>query len=135
VPSSDRPFFVVDFRARRVTQSASPPEGRANLIRIREGLLADAIAKRIVHFVQGTMRLRTELRPGGVQEDFAFWGLLTMWELGYLPLRGIIRPRFVGVMWRRRREVLDLVMGFLASGAGRRRLADHFASPRAEQPR
>lgn len=135
VPSSDRPFFVVDFRARRVTRSASPPEGRANLIRIQEGLLADAIDKRIVHFVQGTMRLRTELRPGGVQEDFAFWGLLTMWELGYLPLRGIIRPRFVGVMGRRRREVLDLVLGLLASGTGRRRLADHFASPRAEQPR
>lgn len=118
-----------------VTRSDTLPDGRANPICIREGLLADAIEKRIAQFIQGAMRLRTELRPGGVQEDFVFHGLLTMWELGYLPLRGLINARFVSVVWRQRREVFDLMIGFLRMAGGRGRLSDHFASPRTERLR
>jgi len=135
VPSSPEPYFVIDFRRRAVTRVARPPEDRANLVRVSEGLLADAIDKRIVHYVQGSMRLHTALRRGGAEEDFAFWGLLTMWELGYLPLRRLVNPRFAGVLWRRRREVLELA-GAFAGAAGRPgRLSDHFASPRAEELR
>jgi hypothetical protein len=133
VPSSPEPYFVIDFRRRTITRASDPPADRASLIRVSEGLLADAIDKRIVHFVQGSMRLHTALRPGGTQEDFAFWGLLTMWELGYLPLRRLVNLRLAGVLWSRRREVLDLAKA-LAGATGRpARLSDHFASPRAEE--
>ena len=56
----------------------------------------------------GSMRIRTELAPDGVQSDLGFWGVLMMWELGYLPLRRSgHRPRLWIAMARRWREFLD----------------------------
>ena len=49
-------------------------------------MLADAIDKRLVHVVHGSMRIRVHLRPGGAGDDLTFWGLVVPWELGYLPL-------------------------------------------------
>ena len=135
VPSASKPYFVVDFSTGRIEALASPPENRANLIEITEGMLDDAIDKRIVHFIQGTMRLHTVLRPGGVQEDFTFWGLLTIWELGYLPWPRLFKPRFLGVAWRRRREVTELLVAVVQAGRSPGRLPDHFASPRSAEPR
>ena len=46
--------------------------------------------------------------PGGVQSDLGFWGVVMMWELGYLPLRRSARhPRLWFAMARRWREFLD----------------------------
>ena len=39
------------------------------------------------------MRIRTELAADGIQSDLGFWGVLMMWELGYLPLRRSGRPQ------------------------------------------
>jgi hypothetical protein len=92
-------------------------------------VLADAIDKRILHFVHGSMRIRVALRPGGVNEDLAFWGLLMIWEIGYLPLRHVATPRFASAIWRRRREAQDALGSFRGSGSPLRRLSEGFASP------
>jgi hypothetical protein len=107
VASDDAPFWVIDFRRRAVYRAAAAPANRASIVRSPDGVLADAIANRIVHFVHISMRLEIELRPGGVNEDFLFWGLLTIWELGYLPLRKVPLGRLAGAAWRRRRELWE----------------------------
>jgi UDP-MurNAc hydroxylase len=55
-------YFVIHARQRRCYRAESAPVDRANLIRVSEGLLADAIEKRVVHFIHGSMRFRTTCR-------------------------------------------------------------------------
>lgn len=109
VASDDVPYWVVDFARQAVYRAARPPAERASIVTAPDGVLADALANRIVHFVHISMRLRVELRPGGVNEDFLFWGLLTIWELGYLPWTRLPFGRLAGAAWRRRRELWESV--------------------------
>jgi hypothetical protein len=129
VPSSAEPYWVVDFLARRVRREAEPPAGRASLVQVSEAVLADAIDKSILHFVHGSMRIHVQLRSGGVNEDLAFWGMLMVWEIGYLPMTRMLTPRFVAALIRRRREAYDALAG-LGGGEGSplERLAGGFAS-------
>ncbi len=117
VPSDARsPFWWVSMPSRTVGRSDEPPDDRAGIVRVAEAVLADAIDRRIFHMIHGSMRIRTELAAGGVHSDLAFWGLLMVWELGYLPLRRqILRPRLWGVAARRHREL----SGQLAAMASR----------------
>jgi UDP-MurNAc hydroxylase len=128
VADDDQPYWVVDARRRKVWRQGTPPADRANLIQVAPAILADAIEKRILHFVQGGMRIRISLRPGGVNEDLAFWGLLMIWEIGYLPARNLATPRFVNAAWRRRREALDSLGVFRGTGSPLKRLSEGFAS-------
>jgi UDP-MurNAc hydroxylase len=114
--SDPQPYWVLDFKRRRVFRTALLPLDRASVVRIREGILADAIEKNVVSFVHISMRIRIELAPGGVQTDFLFWGLLALRELGYLPIHRMLRPRAVAVLWRRRAEA----WAFLRSLVSRR---------------
>lgn len=109
VPSdTERPYWWVSFRSRSVGRSATPPEGASGLTTVPEAVLAEAIRDRIVHILHGAMRIHTSLQPGGVQSDLGFWGVVMMWELGYLPLRRSARhPRLWFAMARRWREFLD----------------------------
>ncbi len=122
--------FVLDFRRRAVRRETRPPPGHACVIHVPEGVLADAMDKGITHFIHGSMRFRTDLRPGGVRSDLAFWGLLMIWEIGYLPWTRLLRRRFVEVAWRRRREMVDLAGAVLAPGA----LVDGLFSRLAPRP-
>jgi UDP-MurNAc hydroxylase len=114
VASDAMPYWVLDFRTRQVRRRIAPPAQRAAIVRIREGILADAIEKNVVAFVHISMRIRIDLAPGGVQTDFLFWGLLSLRELGYFPLRRVLTPRAVRVLWRRRAEVWGLVRSLLS---------------------
>ena len=127
-------FFCLDFRQRRASRSASPPPDHACVIRTPEGVLADAMEKRIVHYIHGSMRIHTLLRPGGIGSDLAFWGLLTMWEMGYLPPRRALGRRVVGAALARWREGLDLLGGLLGPGGAGIRLARRFAAARGLGP-
>jgi UDP-MurNAc hydroxylase len=129
IPRDDLPYWVVDGRHRRVWRQATPPADRANLIRVAPAVLADAIDKRILHFVHGSMRIRVELRPGGVNEDLAFWGLLMIWEIGYLPMRNLASRRFLDAVWRRRREAVGSLGLLRGSGSPLQRLSEGFAAP------
>jgi len=135
MPASEDRFWVVDFAARRVWRTKVLPDDVASIVRVPEAVLADAIDKRILHFVHGSMRIRARLRPGGADEDLAFWGLLMVWEIGYLPLTRVLNPRFAGVLWRRRREAFDALATLRGDGSLLRRLAGRFASPRPARVR
>ena len=69
VPDDELPYWVIDAPRRRVWRQAEPPPDRANIIRVAEAVLADAIDKRILHFVHGSMRIRTCDR-GGVSQTW-----------------------------------------------------------------
>jgi UDP-MurNAc hydroxylase len=107
VPTSPLPFWVIDFRRGAVYRLSDPPSDTASIVRVNEAMLADAIEKRLVHVVHGSMRIAVHLRPGGAGDDITFWALLVPWELGYVPMRRSVNRRLAGVMWRRRREWLD----------------------------
>jgi UDP-MurNAc hydroxylase len=106
-------WWVVDGRAGRVYRSATLPDDHASIVRVPEAVLADAVGKDLVNLIHISMRMRVELRPGGVDTDLAFWALMAVHELGYLPLRRVLTPRMAGVAWRRRRELLGMVTGRL----------------------
>ena len=85
---------------------------------------------RVLHFAQGSFRQRTHVRSGGIADDLAFWGLVMIYEIGYLPLRGAARPRIAAAALRRWREGVDAVESVLR-GRGRspvERLAGGFAA-------
>ena len=98
-------YYVLDWRRRRARMEATVPDGYASVIEVPAGVLAAAVADHIVHFVHISMRFRGRMGREGVTTDFAFWTLLTMWELGYLPLRHLLTPRFGAAAWRRRSEI------------------------------
>ena len=128
LPDDDLPYWVVDGRRRSVWRQATPPADRASVVTVAPAVLADAIEKRILHFVHGSMRIRVALRPGGVNEDLAFWGLLMIWEIGYLPARNLASFRFVNAAGRRWREAVDSLGVFRGSGSPLKRLSEGFAS-------
>jgi hypothetical protein len=132
VPSSDEPYWVVDFAGRRVWRQVTPPEPRASVVHIAEGLLDDCIEKRIVHLLHAAIRVRVDLEPGGFDEDTAFWLLLMLWELGYLPIRRSLAGRVARVAWRRRLEALGYVDALRESrsegGSFQERMVRSFAS-------
>lgn len=135
IPSdSASPYWWVSFRDRAVGRSDRPPSDRAGVISAPEAILTDAIEKQIAHMVFISMRIRTELTPGGVRSDLAFWGLLQIWELGYLPLRRCaFRLRFWMVAARRWREWIDVSRAWLSRdpvGA----LAEEFSARRVSHP-
>jgi UDP-MurNAc hydroxylase len=114
VPTDAEPYWILDFRHRRVYRSASPPQNAADVIRIREAVLADAMGKKVVSFVHISMRISIDLAAGGAATDFMFWGLLSVHELGYFPLRNMLTPRALGVLWRRRIEILSFIRSFIS---------------------
>lgn len=124
VPSDvEMPHWWVSVRDRAVGRSAVLPAGASGLTTVPEAVLAEAIRDRIVHILHGAMRIRTSLQPDGIQSDLGFWGLVMMWELGYLPLRrSARRPRFWFSVARRWREFLDQAPSVLS-----RNPVDHLA--------
>jgi UDP-MurNAc hydroxylase len=129
VPSSAEPYWTIDVRRKRVERGTQLPPDTADLIRVPEAVLAEAIEHRVMHVVHGSFRIRTELRPGGVSADLAFWGLLVPWELGYLSWRTILRPRFWRVLWRRRAELIDTALALRGRGS----LAERMSGRLSEQ--
>lgn len=126
VPSSDLPYWVVDVPHRHVTRQAVPPPDRADLIRINEAVLADAIDKVIVYFIHISTRVRIEVEPGGASSDLAFWGLLGIWELGYLNRKVLTSRRFWKVGWRRRDEGLGMLSALTKRGSFSEKMAGQF---------
>jgi UDP-MurNAc hydroxylase len=122
VASSPLPYWVLDFSRRAVYRLSAPPPETASIVTVNEAVLADAIEKRLVHVVHGSMRIRVHLRPGGVADDLMFWGLIVPWELGYLPVRRSLSLRLAEVAWRRRAEGFEWGS---AARSGGKNLSDH----------
>ena len=122
-------FWNVDLRRRKVWMSTAIPEDAASVVAIPPGVLADAIANSIVHYVHISMRFHTRLLPGGTGSDLAFWGLLTIWELGYLPAHKMIRPRMIAAGWRRRAEFVQAGRAAFGRGSFVDRMSGQLAAP------
>jgi Beta-lactamase superfamily domain len=132
VPSSPRPYWSIDVARARVLARKELPADTASIIRVPEAVLADAIENRITHFVQGSMRIRTHLKPGGASQDLAFWGLIMVWEIGYLPVWRVATPRFAAALVRRWREAADALSALVGRGTFLERMATNFAPPGSE---
>jgi UDP-MurNAc hydroxylase len=118
VPSSPLPYWVLDFSRRAVYRLSSPPPDTASIVKVNEAVLADAIDKRLVHVVHGSMRIAVHLRAGGAGDDITFWALLVPWELGYVPMSKSVGRRLASVGWRRRNEWFEFVDALRAGGSG-----------------
>ena len=75
---------------------------------------------------------RVHLEPGGAGSDLGFWGLIAIWEIGYLDLRVLLSPRFLRVAWRRRDEVIGMLGALRGKGSFSQRMAGQFAE--ADRP-
>ncbi|MGK2930762.1 MAG: MBL fold metallo-hydrolase [Acidimicrobiales bacterium] len=129
-PWHPSPAWVVDLRGRRVYAAAEVPDHAASVVVLDRAVLAEGIANRILHFAQGSFRQRTHVRAGGLGDDLAFWALVMIYEIGYLPLRASVRPRLVRASLRRWRELLDAASALTRRGGGSplERLAGGFAT-------
>ncbi|HEY8216838.1 MAG TPA: MBL fold metallo-hydrolase [Acidimicrobiia bacterium] len=126
----DAPYWVVDVPHRRVHETTELPADAASVISVDQAVLADAVANLIVHYIHISMRFHTRLLPGGTNDDLAFWGLLTIWELGYLPLHRQLRPRVLGAGWRRRAELRQAMSAaFDREGSFVDRMSGQLAAP------
>lgn len=131
VPSgAPEQYWSIDIAKRSVTRATTPPADHASLFHLSEGVLAEAIERRISHFMQGIMRSNTELKRGGLASDLTFWGLLMVWEIGYLPIQKNINRRVIDTARRRRREFIDFAP-LLQGQKGFDKLSNNFA-PEAE---
>jgi len=85
------------------------PAATRSVIRIHPAVLMDAVSKDILFFVHISKRMRIWVPKAGMKEDFKFWGLLQLYETGYLPMRNMMTSRALAVLWRRRFEVLEVM--------------------------
>jgi len=115
-PAADYRYWVVDFSRHTVFKTSQMPPNANSVIVVHPAVLMDAVTKSVLFFVHISKRMRVWVRKGGMKEEFKFWGLLQLYETGYLPLRNMISPRAVPILWRRRYEILELLRSSLRSG-------------------
>ena len=115
-PLAKRRYWVVDFSKWTVSEMDRLPQDANSIIRIHPAVLMDALDKSILFFVHISKRMRIWVRKEGMKEEFKFWGLLQLYEIGYLPLRNLVTPRAVYVIWSRRSEILEMLRSSLRVG-------------------
>jgi UDP-MurNAc hydroxylase len=108
-PTATHRYWVVDFNRWTIEERDALPEKVSSVIRIHPAVLMDAVSKDILFFVHISKRMRIWVPKGGMKEDFKFWGLLQLYETGYLPLTNFLTPRALRVLWLRRYEVLEVM--------------------------
>ncbi len=111
MPSGE--LFIIDLGYAQVTRAAEGAGGLHSIVRADPHLLRDAIEKEGLNLVGISKRLRVHLCRGGLIGDAAFWGLLTIFELGYLPLSNLLTPRAAAVLFSRWREFIGYIPVFL----------------------
>jgi len=116
-PEAEHRYWVVDFSRWTVSESDQLPQNANSIIRVHPAVLMDALSKDILYFVHISKRMRIWVRKGGMKEEFKFWGLLQLYEIGYLPLRNMVSPRALTVLWRRRFEVFEMLRAGLRPGS------------------
>jgi UDP-MurNAc hydroxylase len=128
VPSDDRPWWTVDIRRRTVQRRSEPPTDAGSLVRIPEGVLAQAVDDRLFGMVHISMRIDVTVANGTIGNDFLFWGLHSLWEIGYLPVHGVLNFRTAATAWRRRREAFDVARRLIGRGPLSKRLVSNLMS-------
>jgi UDP-MurNAc hydroxylase len=116
-PQAAHRYWVVDFARWKIFETDTLPPDANSIIKVHPAVLMDAASKGILYFVHISKRMRIWVKRGGMKEEFKFWGLLQLYEIGYLPLRNLLTPRALAVIWRRRFEALEMVRSSLRSGS------------------
>jgi UDP-MurNAc hydroxylase len=107
-------YFYVDLGAARVEERPTIPESAHSVVRANAHLIRNAIARRSLNMVAISRRIRVHLRRDGATCDAAFWALLTVSELGYLPIgRVLLSLRALWSLTLRWRELVAYVPAFL----------------------
>ena len=112
-PKAEHRYWVIDFGRWSVYETDQLPAATKSVIRIHPAVLMDAVSKSILFFVHISKRMRIWIPAGGMKEDFKFWGLIQLYEIGYLPLRNMITPRALRVLWLRRFEIFEVMRSAL----------------------
>jgi UDP-MurNAc hydroxylase len=107
-PRAEHRYWVVDFGRWRIFETDTLPQNANSIIKVHPAVLMDAASKGILYFVHISKRMRVWVKKGGMRGEFKFWGLVQLYETGYLPLRNLLTPRALAVIWRRRAEVLEM---------------------------
>ncbi len=106
-------YFVVDVGKRRVERSLDLPADAHSVVRANPYMVRDAIEKGGLNLVGISRRIRVHLHRGGATCDAAFWGLLAVYELGYLPVGNLLTLRALATLLARWRELVSYVPVFL----------------------
>jgi UDP-MurNAc hydroxylase len=114
-PSAQSRYWVVDFDKWTVSEVSELPANARSIITIHPAVLMDAVEKDILFFVHISKRMRIHIPAGGPKEDFKFWGLVQLFEIGYLPMGNMMTLRALEVIWRRRYEALEILRSMLRS--------------------
>jgi UDP-MurNAc hydroxylase len=117
-------FYVVDLRRGAVALRKEAPDDVHSVVRANPHMVKDAIDKGGLNLVGISRRISVHLRRGGTTCDAAFWGLLTLYELGYLPVRRVLNPRALGALAVRWREVLGYVPALLVPKSSLQRVIE-----------
>jgi len=115
-PKATHPYWVIDFKRWRIFETDTLPPQTNSVIRVHPAVLNDATSKGILYFVHISKRMHIRVRKGGMKEEFKFWGLLQLYEIGYLPLWNLATPRALAVLYRRRFEILENVRSAFRGG-------------------
>jgi UDP-MurNAc hydroxylase len=100
-------YFLVDVGQGLVDDVPQVPERLHSVIRANPCMMRDAIAKGALNLIGISRRIRVHLQRGGATLDAAFWGLLSIYELGYLPMSNILTRRGLAGLLARWREILS----------------------------
>jgi UDP-MurNAc hydroxylase len=102
---TDGTHLIADLGRARSIRVPEPTAEIHSLVDVNLRLLRDAVEKRCMNLVGISKRVHVHLRRGGLVHDAAFWGLLALYELEYLPLRKVFTPRAARALTARWREL------------------------------
>ena len=115
-PQADRRYWVADFSKGTAFDTNDLPERANSVISVPPAVLMDALKSGILYFVHISKRMRVRVRKGGMKDEFKFWGLVQLYEIGYLPLLNFATPRALPILWRRRYEILETLRSMTRAG-------------------
>src|SRR5262249_32891840 len=93
--------WVLDFRNRRIYESASEPTDFDVKFRVPAAVFRDCLQRKMFTLLFPSKRLRIVLKKGRVKDYFMFEQLFDLYEYGLLPLKNSLSLRSLRVWLRR----------------------------------
>ncbi len=115
-PAAKHRYWVADFHQWKTYETDDLPGDTNSIVKVHPAVLMDALSKDILFFVHISKRMRIWVKKSCMREDFKFWGLVQLYEIGYLPLRNLMTPRAISVSWQRRFEILEMMRSAVRAG-------------------
>jgi len=100
-------FWSVDFRSGRVARHPSPPTEYTSLIRVPPAVLDAALRDREFTNIDISKRWHVHVGADGMTKHLIAWGLISLYEAGYLKLGNLLHRRVLSEGFARRSEAVD----------------------------